>query len=165
MSKFVFFIEVVLKYNIFSVKCAMVISPYSEHITMANFSPIFHQFITVYTLQTKSRAYESNKILISYQRGFITKSSQYGLVKNADMRISGYADIRICGYTDIKLTDCKIQFNSIQFIKIYKFAPCKVNYIIYYKNDCKLNMLTQDKMMYYNIVKITRTSILLFIKY
>ena len=98
MSKFVFFIEVVLKYNIFSVKCAMVISPCSEHITMANFSPIFHQFITVYTLQTKSRAYESNKILISYQRGFITKSSQYGLVKNADIRISGYADIRIYGY-------------------------------------------------------------------
>ena len=58
-----------------------------------------------------------------------------------------------------------IQFNSIQFIKIYKFAPCKVNYIIYYKNDYKLNMLTQDKMIYYNIVKITRTSILLFIKY
>ena len=46
-----------------------------------------------------------------------------------------------------------IQFNSIQFIKIYKFAPCKVNYIIYYKNDYKLNMLTQDKMIYYNIVK------------
>ena len=158
MSKFVFFTEVVLKYNIFSVKCAMVISPYSEHITMANFSPIFHQFITVYTLQIKSRACKSNKILISYQRGFITKSSQYGLVENADIRICGYMDIRILNWLTVK-------FNSIQFIKIFKFVPCKVNYIIYYKNDYKLNMLTQDKMMYYNIVKITRTSILLFIKY
>ena len=44
--------------------------------------------------------------------------------------------------------------NSIQFIiKIYKFAPCKVNYIIYYKNDYKLDMLTIE-------LKITRTSIL-----
>ena len=55
------------------------------------------------------------------------------------------------GYIDE--TRKHFQFNSIQFIKIYKFAPCKVNYIIYYKNDYKLNMLTPNKMIYYNIVK------------
>ena len=28
-----------------------------------------------------------------------------------------------------------------------------MNYIIYYKNDYKLNMLTPNNMIYYNIVK------------
>ena len=28
-----------------------------------------------------------------------------------------------------------------------------MNYIIYYKNDYKLNMLTPNKIIYYNIVK------------
>ena len=47
----------------------------------------------------------------------------------------------------------QVQFNSIQFIKIYKFAPCKVNYIIYYKNDYKLDMFTPNRIVHYNIVK------------